>query len=158
MIEKTFVMIKPDGIQRELIGEIISRFEKKGLKLTALKLRMVSMDLAEKTYYMHQGKPFYEKLLEFITSGPVAAMVWEAENAIYVIRKLVGPTGPNEAPPGTIRGDFIINSKFNVIHASDSAENASREINLFFKPDEIVDYALSVEKWLGIEEIEEDEN
>ena len=147
--EKTFIMIKPDGIQRELIGEIISRFEKKGLKLIAMKLMRMTRELAENHYCMHKGKHFYDKLIDFIVSGPVVAMAWQAENAIYIGRKLVGPTTPNEAAPGTIRGDFIINTSFNVIHASDTPENAEREINLFFQPEELIVYELSLRDWLG---------
>jgi nucleoside-diphosphate kinase len=149
-VERTFVMIKPDGIQRELIGEIISRFEKKGLKLVALKLMKLDRPLAERQYAVHKGKFFYDKLIEFICSGPVVAMVWEADNAILVSRMLVGSTAPNEAPPGTIRGDFIINTGFNVIHSSDSAEAAEKEINLFFNFTELLEYQMSVRNWLGL--------
>jgi len=150
MVEKTFIMIKPDGIQRALIGQIIERFEDKGLKLVGLKLMQIARPLAENHYEMHNGKPFYTDLLEFITSGPVVAMVWEADNAVYIGRKIVGQTTPNEAAPGTIRGDFCINTQFNLIHASDTVDNAQREINLFFKPDELVKYDRSIMHWLGL--------
>jgi len=150
MIEKTFIMVKPDGVQRVLVGEVIKRFEQKGLKLVGLKLMMVSKDLASKHYGVHLGKPFYEDLLEFIMSGPVVAMVWEADNAVYIGRKLVGPTRPNEAEPGTIRGDFCINTQFNVIHASDTVENARKEIAFYFNQEELVRYERSIMHWLGI--------
>lgn len=150
MVEKTFIMIKPDGIQRALIGQIIERFEDKGLKLVGLKLLQIKRDLAERHYEMHAEKPFYGELLDFITSGPVIAMVWEADNAVYIGRKIVGQTTPNEATPGSIRGDFCINTQFNLIHASDTIENAKREIDLYFKPDELVKYDRSIMHWLGL--------
>ncbi len=153
MVEKTFVMVKPDGLQRALVGDVISRFEKKGLKLVALKLMKADDKLARRHYQEHEGKAFYEPLIEFIMSGPVAAMVWEADNAVYIGRKLVGPTTPNEAEPGTIRGDYCLNTQFNVIHASDSIESAKREINLFFKDDEIISYDVSIKHWLGLDNI-----
>jgi nucleoside-diphosphate kinase len=149
-VEKTYVMIKPDGIQRELIGKIIARIEKKGLKLVGLKLMMIDRSLAEKQYVEHKGKPFYDGLIEFMISGPVVAMCWEAENAIEIVRKIMGSTRPNEAAPGTIRGDYVINTGFNVIHASDSHDAAKREIALFFDQNELVDYELSVKHWLGL--------
>lgn len=150
MVEKTFIMIKPDGIQRALIGQIIERFEDKGLKLVGLKLLQIQKPLAERHYEMHADKPFYAELLDFITSGPVIAMVWEADNAVYIGRKIVGQTTPNEATPGSIRGDFCINTQFNLIHASDTIENAKREIELYFKPDELVKYDRSIMHWLGL--------
>lgn len=152
-IEKTLVMIKPDGIQRELVGNIISRFELKGLKLVAMKLTVMSKELAQKLYEMHKEKFFYNELIAFITSGPVVLMVWEADNAIYITRKLVGSTTPNEAMPGTIRGDYIINTGFNVIHASETMEAADREINLLFSENEIVDYKRSIRDWLGLKDV-----
>ncbi len=150
MVEKTFIMIKPDGIQRALIGQIIERFEDKGLKLVGLKLMYIPQSLAQKHYQMHIEKPFFGELLEFITSGPVVAMVWEADNAVYIGRKIVGQTTPNEAAPGTIRGDFCINTQFNLIHASDTVENAQREIALFFGQEELVKYDRSIMHWLGL--------
>lgn len=150
MVEKTFIMIKPDGIQRALIGQIIERFEDKGLKLVGLKLLQIKKQLAERHYEMHAEKHFYAELLDFITSGPVIAMVWEADNAVYIGRKIVGQTTPNEATPGSIRGDFCINTQFNLIHASDTIENAKREIELYFTPDELVKYDRSIMHWLGL--------
>lgn len=146
--ERTFVMIKPDGIQRELAGEIISRIERKGLKLVALKMILVDKALAEKHYTVHQGKPFYDRLINFITSGPVIVSIWEGDNAIAIVRRLMGATSPDHAEPGSIRGDFVINTTFNTIHASDSQENAIFEINLFFDKKEILDYSFCLEPWL----------
>jgi nucleoside-diphosphate kinase len=146
--ERTFVMIKPDGIHRGLAGKIISRIERKGLKLVALKMMRMDKALAEKHYAVHQGKPFYDRLIDFITSGPVIASIWEGENAVAIVRKLVGATSPDIAEPGSIRGDFVINTTHNTVHASDSKETAAFEINLFFKSEEIQDYALCLEPWL----------
>ena len=147
--EKTFIMIKPDGIQRGLLGEIISRFEKKGLKFIALKMIHIDKKLAEMHYAEHRGKPFYKGLIEFITSGPVVAGVLKGENAIKIVRKLVGATSPDNAEPGTIRGDFTINTGCNIIHASDSSDTANREMDLFFQKNEIFTYNLALGQWLG---------
>jgi nucleoside-diphosphate kinase len=147
-LEQTFVMIKPDGIQRQLLGEVISRFEKKGLKLVALKMIRIDRELAEEHYGIHKGKPFYAGLIEFITSGPVVASIWSGENAIHIVRKLVGATRAEDAEPGTIRGDFAISTSFNIVHASDSPETAQREINLFFSRKEMLTYNLTIEEWL----------
>ena len=147
-MERTFVMIKPDAVQRGLIGEIISRFEKKGLKIVAMKMLNVSKDLAERHYAEHREKPFFQSLVDYITSGPVVAMVVEGKNAVKVVRSLVGATNPQDALPGTIRGDFGMDIGRNVIHASDSSESAEREISLFFKPDEIIEYKKIDEDWL----------
>ena len=141
-------MIKPDGVQRGLIGEIISRLERKGLKIVAMKMLSVSKDLAERHYAEHREKPFFQSLVDYITSGPVVAMVVEGKNAVKVVRTLVGATNPQEALPGTIRGDFGMDIGRNVIHASDSLESAEREISLFFKPEEIVEYKRIDEDWL----------
>ena len=146
--EQTFVMVKPDGVQRGLAGEIISRLQRKGLQLVALKMMRVDRELAERHYGEHKGKPFYPGLVEFITSGPVIATVWEGDNAVYLVRKLVGATRPNDAEPGSIRGDFAINTGFNIVHASDAKETAEREINLFFNKNEIHEYPLTIKKWL----------
>jgi nucleoside-diphosphate kinase len=151
-VERTFVMIKPDGIQRRLLGEVIARFERKGLKMLALKMMKIDRRLAEKHYEVHKGKPFYKGLIEFITSGPVAATVWSGEAGISIVRKVVGATSPAKAEPGTIRGDFAISTGFNIIHASDAPETAQREIDLFFLPEEILDYDLTIEAWLVQEE------
>ena len=147
-MERTFVMIKPDAVQRGLVGEIISRLEKKGLKIVAMKMINVSRELAERHYAEHREKPFFESLVSYITSAPVVAMVVEGKNAVKVVRTLVGATNPQEALPGTIRGDFGMDIGRNVIHASDSLESAEREISLFFKPEEIVEYKRIDEDWL----------
>lgn len=146
--ERTFVMIKPDGIQRGLAGEIISRMERKGLKPAAFKMICIDKALAEKHYAVHQGKPFYNRLIDFITSGPVIASIWEGDNAVAIVRKLVGATSPEHAEPGSIRGDYVINTTLNTVHASDSKETADFEINLFFDRREILDYSLCLEPWL----------
>lgn len=147
-MEQTFVMVKPDGLQRNLTGNIISRLENKGLKLKALKLMKVSKSLAETHYEEHKDKPFYQSLINYITSGPVVAMVWEGESAIDVCRKLMGETDPKKALPGTIRGDFGLTVGANIVHGSDSPESAKREIDLFFTSDEILDYKLTLEDWI----------
>ncbi|NLZ93381.1 MAG: nucleoside-diphosphate kinase [Firmicutes bacterium] len=148
-MEKTFVMVKPDGVQRSLVGEVISRFEKKGLKLIGLKLMQVSQELAAKHYGEHQGKPFYNELIDFITSGPVVAMVWEGLNAISVVRTMMGQTNPAVAAPGTIRGDYAMYMGNNVVHGSDSATSAEREIKLFFKDEELLTYKKVTDFWIN---------
>lgn len=147
-VEKTFIMVKPDGVQRGLIGQVIQRFEQKGLQLVAAKLMRISRELAETHYAEHKTKPFFGELVAFITSGPVLAMVWQGENAIEVCRTLMGKTNPAEAAPGTIRGDFGLQVSMNVVHGSDSKESAEREINLFFKPEELVEYQRDINKWV----------
>ncbi|HHU29136.1 MAG: nucleoside-diphosphate kinase [Bacillota bacterium] len=139
-MERTFVMVKPDGVQRNLVGEIIGRFERKGFKLVGMKLMRITPDLAARHYAEHREKPFYNDLISFITSGPVVAMVWEGLNAVSMIREMMGKTNPAEAVPGTIRGDFAINLTKNVIHGSDSLASAKREIGLFFTDKELIDY------------------
>lgn len=146
--ERTFVMIKPDGIQRGIIAEIITRFERKGLKLVALKMIRMDKEMAEKHYAIHKGKHFYESLIDFIISCPVIVSIWEGKNAIALVRKLVGATSPNNAEPGTIRGDFVISTTCNVIHASDALETAASEMNLFFNQSEIHEYSLCLKQWL----------
>ncbi|MEM1579376.1 MAG: nucleoside-diphosphate kinase [Archaeoglobaceae archaeon] len=147
-LERTFVMVKPDGVQRGLIGEIISRIEKKGLKIVALKMLKISREIAEKHYAEHSAKPFFSSLVSYITSAPVVAMVVEGRNAVKVVRKLVGSTNPAEADPGTIRGDFGLDLGRNVIHASDSLQSAEREIKLFFNEDEILEYRRENDVWM----------
>ena len=147
-MEKTFVMIKPDGVQRNLAGNVISRLENKGLKLSAMKLMQVSESLAKTHYGEHEGKPFFQSLIDYITSGPVIAMVWEGDNAIDVARNLMGDTDPKKASPGTIRGDLALTIGANIVHGSDSPESAEREIGLFFNQDEIIDYDLTLDKWV----------
>lgn len=131
-MEMTFAMVKPDGVKRGLIGEIIKRYENKGLKLKSAKVLTPSIELLEKHYEEHKGKPYYDALIEYMMSGPVFAMVLEGENAIKIVRLLNGPTKVEEAQPGTIRGDFCTNTTFNIVHASDCAESAKREIALWF--------------------------
>lgn len=147
-VEKTFVMVKPDGVQRGLIGEIVSRFEQKGLKLVAAKLMSVSEDLAKEHYGEHKERPFFKDLVSFITSSPVFAMVLEGDNAILVARTLMGKTNPVESAPGTIRGDFGLTIGMNIIHGSDSAESAEREIGLWFN-NETLSYNKAVDVWLA---------
>jgi len=147
-MEKTFVMIKPDGVQRGLIGEIISRIERKGLKIVAMKMLHISQELAQRHYAEHRGKPFFDSLISYITSGPVVAMVVEGKEAVKVMRSLVGKTNPIEASPGTIRGDYAMDVGRNVIHASDSIESANREISLFFDEEEIIEYKKFDEDWV----------
>ena len=142
MIQKSFVMMKPDAVQRRLMGKILSRFEEKGLQIVAVKLMQIDEDLAKTHYGEHADKPFFGSLIEYITSSPSLAMVIEGEEAISTIRKLVGATNPLEADLGTIRGDFARDTGRNIIHASDSPDSAEREINLFFNEDEICDYEI----------------
>ena len=147
-MERTFLMVKPDGVQRGLIGEIVKRFEQKGFQLVACKLMTVSREMAEKHYAEHKGLPFYEELVHFITSGPVLAMVWQGDQVIALARKMIGKTNALEAEPGTIRGDFAVHTGRNIIHGSDSPENAEREIAIFFEPHEIVSYEKAVQTWI----------
>ncbi|MRX71001.1 nucleoside-diphosphate kinase [Bacillus lacus] len=147
-MEKTFLMVKPDGVQRQLIGEIVARFESKGFHLAGAKLMSISKELAEKHYGEHDGKPFFKDLVDFITSGPVFAMVWEGENVIEISRQLMGKTNPKDALPGTIRGDYGMFVGKNIIHGSDSPESAEREISLFFKEEELLEYTSSIKEWI----------
>jgi len=146
--ERTFVLLKPDAIQRSLVGGILARFERRGLKLVALKLVKVPRELAETYYVEHKGKPFYAGLVKYVTSSPSVALVLEGDEAVAVVRKMMGKTNSAEAEPGTIRGDFGIKIGRNLIHGSDSAATAKREIGLFFKPEELLDYARIDETWL----------
>lgn len=147
-METTLIILKPDAVQRGLMGRIISRFEDKGLRLVGAKLMAVERDLAERHYAEHEGKPFYPGLIEFITSTPVLVLAVRGPEAIAVCRKLLGKTKGTEAEPGTIRGDFGVSPGFNLVHGSDSAESAERELGLWFAEGEIVDYALSVSQWV----------
>jgi len=146
-LERTFLAIKPDGVQRGLVGEILNRFERKGFKLIALKQLIPSKDLAEKHYGVHRERPFFSGLVDFITSGPVVAMVWEGVDVISGARKLIGATKPLEAVPGTIRGDFATDIGRNVIHGSDGLETASFEIDLWFTANELNDWLPSDYSW-----------
>lgn len=147
-MERTFIMVKPDGVQRNLIGEIVTRFEKKGFKLVGSKLMSVGQALAEEHYGEHKERPFFGELVGFITSSPVFAMVWEGENVIATARGMMGKTNPADAAPGTIRGDFGVSVGMNIIHGSDSAESAQREINLWFKEEELTSYDKTINKWI----------
>jgi nucleoside-diphosphate kinase len=148
-MQRTLVLLKPDCIQRRLIGALIQRFEQKGLRLVALKFLQASRDLAQKHYAVHKGKAFYESLLSFLTSGPTVAIVWEGREAVTVVRDMMGKTDGAQSPPGTIRGDFGISVQNNLIHGSDSPENAAAEISLWFSPDELVSYAPVDAGWIG---------
>ena len=146
-MERTLVILKPDAVQRGLIGTILARFEAKGLKVAAMKLTRISRELAERNYAVHRGKDFYEPLLAFMTAGPVAAMVLEGNDAVRVARAMMGATFGPDAQPGTIRGDFGMSKRYNLIHGSDSVETAAQEIGLFFRPDEILDYERAGDAW-----------
>lgn len=148
-MERTLVLLKPDAVQRKLVGRIISRMEEKGLKIVGLKMIQVSRELAEKHYAEHREKPFYPELVSFINSAPVVAMVVEGPKAVEVVRKMMGKTNPLEAEPGTIRGDFGLSVTMNLIHGSDSPASAAREIALFFRDDELLSYNTADSAWLG---------
>jgi nucleoside-diphosphate kinase len=147
-VEKTFILVKPDGVQRGLIGEILSRLEKRGLKLVAAKFLQVPISLAEKHYGIHKGKPFYEGLIKYITSAPVMAMIFEGENAVTAVRQTMGATDPLKAAPGTIRHDFASKISRNLTHASDSVETAELEIALWFNSEEVVNWSRADEDWV----------
>ncbi len=147
-MERTLVLIKPDGVQRRLIGEIISRLERTGLKLVALKMLQMDKQIAGKHYAIHQGKPFFDGLVSFITSSPLIAAVFEGKSAVEIARKTMGATDPVKAAPGTIRGDLALDIGRNLVHGSDSPENAQKEIGLFFSPKEIVSYERQIEPWI----------
>lgn len=147
-MERTYLMVKPDGVHRSLVGEIITRFEKKGFKIIGLKMLRISRKLAEKHYGEHVGKPFFEPLVEYITSGPVVAMVIEGKDAISAARDMMGATNPLKAAPGTIRGTYGIDIGRNIIHGSDSPASAQREISLFFKEEELVEYSRDLDRWI----------
>lgn len=148
MLERTLVLIKPDGVQRGLIGELVSRFERRGLRLAGMKFMQMSRDLAERHYGEHKGKDFYDGLVSYITSGPVVAMVWEGSRAIQVVRDMMGKTKPHESTPGTIRGDFALDVGRNIVHGSDGADSAKREVETFFKAEELVDWDRSFDRWV----------
>lgn len=147
-MERTFLAIKPDGVQRGLVGEIISRFEAKGFTLVGLKFMSVSRQQAEQHYEVHREKPFFSGLVEFITSGPVLAMVWEGDSVVAAARKMIGATNPLTSEPGTIRGDFGVNIGRNIIHGSDAVDTANREIALWFKDEELVNWQPSLTSWI----------
>ncbi|MCA1030519.1 nucleoside-diphosphate kinase [Bacillus timonensis] len=147
-MEKTFLMVKPDGVQRQLVSEVVSRFERKGFQLVGAKLMTIPTELAEQHYGEHKERPFFGELVDFITSGPVFAMVWQGENVIATARQMMGSTNPKDAAPGTIRGDFGLTVGKNIIHGSDSQESAVREIGLFFKEEELVEYSRNINEWI----------
>jgi len=148
MTQRTLVLVKPDGVQRGLIGEIVRRLEGRGLKLMALKMIRITPELAARHYTEHKGKPFFDGLVKFITSGPVVAMIWEGREAVTVVRTLMGSTDPLKAAPGTVRGDLALDLGMNLIHGSDSPQRAEVEVDLFFKPDEIHDYVRTADRWI----------
>lgn len=147
-MEQTLVLVKPDGVQRGLIGEVIARLERRGLRLAAAKFMDVSQELAETHYAVHKGKPFYEPLIRYITSAPVMAMVWEGPNAVAAVRQTMGATRPTEAAPGSLRHDFALEVGRNLTHASDTPENAVKEVELWFTPDEIVSWDRDIDRWV----------
>ena len=147
-MERTLVLVKPDGVQRGLIGEVTSRLERRGLRLVAAKFMNVSRQLAETHYAIHKGKLFYDSLISYITSAPVMAMVWEGPNAVVAVRQTMGATRPTEAAPGTIRHDFALEVGRNLTHASDEPANAEKEVALWFKKEELVDWKREGDKWI----------
>ena len=149
MAERTLVLVKPDGVQRGLVGEVITRLERRGLKLAAMKLMQVSDGLARQHYGEHVDRPFFSGLVSFITSSPIVAMVWEANNAVEIVRNTLGQTNPVNSAAGTIRGDLGIDIGRNLVHGSDSTESAEREVDLFFRPEEILSYERAVDLWIN---------
>ncbi|MEZ4642273.1 MAG: nucleoside-diphosphate kinase [Chloroflexota bacterium] len=147
-MERTLILVKPDGVQRGLIGEIVSRFERRGLKLAGMKFMQMSRELAEQHYGIHKGRPFYDALVDYITSGPIVAMAWEGKEAIAAARATMGATNPVSAAPGTIRGDFGMEIGRNLVHGSDSVENGVKEVSLFFKEEELVTWDRVTDSWI----------
>ena len=147
-MQRTLVLVKPDGVQRGLVGVIVARLERRGLKLTGLKMMRISKEVAARHYAEHQGKPFFDGLIAFITSGPVVAMIWEGREAVTVVRSLMGTTDPLKASPGTIRGDLALDLGMNLIHGSDSPARAETEIALFFERGELHEYDRTADRWI----------
>lgn len=147
-LQRTLLLVKPDGVQRQLVGRVLTRFEERGLKIVGLKLVQTSRELAEQHYAVHREKPFFKGLVEFITSGPLVAAALEGPNAIAIVRAMNGATRPHEAAPGSIRGDFAVETAQNLVHASDSPENAAAELALWFKADELLDYGREIDRWV----------
>lgn len=147
-MERSLVLVKPDGVQRALVGEVVSRLERRGLRLVGAKFMQVSRGLAETHYAIHKGKPFYDGLIEYIISAPVMAMVWEGPNAVAAIRQTMGSTRPTEAAPGSLRHDFALEVGRNLTHASDTVENGEKEVALWFKREELVDWKREVDRWV----------
>jgi len=148
VIERTLVLVKPDGVQRLLVGRILARYEERGLKLAGLKLMSVDRELAERHYAVHREKPFFKGLVDFITSGPLVAAALEGPNAIGIIRAMNGATRPHEAAPGSIRGDFAVETAQNLVHASDSPETAAAELAMWFDAEELLDYEREIDRWV----------
>ncbi len=148
LVEQTLVLVKPDGVQRGLIGEIISRLERRGLRLAAAKFVVVNRELAETHYAIHKGKPFYNGLIKYITSSPVMAMVWEGPNAVAAVRQTMGATRPTDAAPGSLRHDFALEVGRNLTHASDTVDNGRQEVLLWFRPEELVDWKREADRWI----------
>ncbi len=147
-LQRTLLLVKPDGVQRQLVGRVLARFEDRGLKLVGLKLVHVDRALAEQHYAVHRDKPFFTGLVEFITSGPLVAAALEGPNAIAIVRAMNGATRPHEAAPGSIRGDLAVETAQNLVHASDSTETAAGELALWFKPEELLDYRREIDRWV----------
>jgi nucleoside-diphosphate kinase len=147
-VERSLVLVKPDGVQRGLVGEVISRLERRGLRLIAARFLLVSQELAQTHYAIHKGKPFYEGLIAYITSAPVMAMVWEGPGAVVAIRQTMGATRPTEAAPGSLRHDFALEVGRNLTHASDSVENGEKEVALWFEPEQLVAWSRAVDPWV----------
>ena len=147
-MERTLVLVKPDGVQRGLIGEVITRLERRGLRLVAMKFMQMTEELARRHYAEHEGKPFFPGLIDYITSGPIVAMVWEGSRAIEVVRTTMGTTKPAEAAPGTIRGDFALEVGRNIVHGSANPDDAVREVGIFFADDELVAWDRSTDPWI----------
>ena len=148
-MQRTLILLKPDCVHRRLVGALLRRFEEKGLRLVGLKFVQASRDLAERHYAVHKGKPFYESLLSFLTAGPTVAAVWEGREAVAAARNLMGATDGTKAPPGTIRGDYAISVQNNLVHGSDSPENAAAEIALWFRKEELIGYSPVDASWVG---------
>ena len=146
--ERTLILVKPDGVQRQIVGRILARYEERGLKLVGLKLVHIDRQLAEQHYAAHREKPFFAGLVDFIVSGPLVALAVDGPNAIAVVRAINGATRPHEAAPGTIRGDFALETGQNIVHASDSAESAASELALWFRPEELLDYERDIDRWV----------
>ena len=147
-LQRTLLLVKPDGVQRQLVGRVLARFEERGLKIVGLKLVHVDRALAEQHYAVHREKPFFKGLVDFITSGPLVAAALEGPNAIAIVRSMNGATRPHEAAPGSIRGDFAVETAQNLVHASDGPETAAEELALWFKPGELLDYSRDIDRWV----------
>jgi len=148
-VERTLIIVKPDGVQRGLIGQVIHRFERRGLRIAAMKFMQITKDLAQRHYAVHKGKPFYEPLVDYITSGPVVVMVLEGKNAIQIARRTMGATNPAEADPGTIRADLAVEIGRNLVHGSDGPETADFEISIFFDESEIIAWKRELDRWIS---------